>query len=96
MEYVNLYHYPLPSIPFPPMSNSGGFPKCQLEFGRDMIYNIAFGANWDRIQKRKQDIINKSNQKETTTIAKFLMNISLETKCYQKHPGFSGNCQHLV
>jgi hypothetical protein len=22
------------------------------------------GANWDQIQKRKQDIINKSNQKE--------------------------------
>jgi hypothetical protein len=29
-----------------------------------MIHNIAFRANWDRIQKGKQDIINKSNQKE--------------------------------
>jgi hypothetical protein len=29
-----------------------------------MIQNIAFRANWDQIQKRKQDIINKSNQKE--------------------------------
>ena len=29
-----------------------------------MIHNIAFRANWDRIQKRKQEIINKSNQKE--------------------------------
>jgi hypothetical protein len=29
-----------------------------------MIHNIAFRANWDQIQKRKQDIINKSNQKE--------------------------------
>ena len=37
---------------------------CQLVFGRDMIHNIAFKANWNRIQKRKQDIINKSNQKE--------------------------------
>ena len=37
---------------------------CQLVFGRDMIHNIAFKANWDRIQKRKQDIINKSNKKE--------------------------------
>jgi hypothetical protein len=27
---------------------------CQLVFGRDMIHNIAFRANWDRIQKRKQ------------------------------------------
>jgi hypothetical protein len=24
---------------------------CQLVFGRDMIHNIAFRANWDRIQK---------------------------------------------
>jgi hypothetical protein len=37
---------------------------CQLVFGRDMIHNIAFKANWNRIQKRKQDIINKSNKKE--------------------------------
>jgi hypothetical protein len=37
---------------------------CQLVFGRDMIHNIAFKANWDQVQKRKQDIINKSNQKE--------------------------------
>jgi hypothetical protein len=29
-----------------------------------MIYNIAFIANWDQIQKIKQDIINNSNQKE--------------------------------
>jgi uncharacterized protein with NRDE domain len=37
---------------------------CQLVLGRDMIHNIAFRANWDKIQKRKQDIINKSNQKQ--------------------------------
>jgi hypothetical protein len=36
----------------------------QLVFGRDMIHNIAFRANWNWIQKWKQDIINKSNQKE--------------------------------
>jgi hypothetical protein len=30
---------------------------CQLVFGRDMIHN-------NQIQKRKQDIINKPNQKE--------------------------------
>jgi hypothetical protein len=38
--------------------------SCQLVFGRQMIHNIAFRANWDQIQKRKEDIINKSNQKE--------------------------------
>jgi hypothetical protein len=37
---------------------------CQLVFGRDMIHNIAFRVNWDWIKKRKQDIINKANQKE--------------------------------
>jgi transposase InsO family protein len=40
---------------------------CQLVFGRDMIHNIAFKANWNRIQKIKQDIINKSNKKENKT-----------------------------
>jgi hypothetical protein len=29
-----------------------------------MIHNIAFKVNWDQIQKRKQEIINMSNQKE--------------------------------
>jgi hypothetical protein len=33
-------------------------------FGRDIINNIAFRANWDQIQKRKQEIINESNQKQ--------------------------------
>ena len=37
---------------------------CQLVFGRDMIHNIAFKANWNRIQKRKQDLIHKSNKRE--------------------------------
>jgi hypothetical protein len=37
---------------------------CQLVFGRDMIHNIALRANWDQIQKRKQDTTHKSNQKE--------------------------------
>jgi hypothetical protein len=37
---------------------------CQLKFGRNIIHNIAFRANWDQIQKRKQDIINNSNQNE--------------------------------
>jgi hypothetical protein len=35
-----------------------------LVFGRDLIHNIAFRAYWDRIQKRIQDVINKSDQKE--------------------------------
>jgi hypothetical protein len=37
---------------------------CHLVFGRDMIDIVAFQANWNRIQKRKQDLINKYNNKE--------------------------------
>jgi hypothetical protein len=33
-----------------------------------MIHNIAFRINWDQIQQRKQDIINKSNQKEKKSL----------------------------
>jgi hypothetical protein len=39
----------------------------QIVLSRDMIHNIAFRANWDQIQKRKQDIINITNQKENKT-----------------------------
>jgi hypothetical protein len=36
--------------------------KCvkRLVFGREMILNVAFKANWNGIQKRKQDMIHKS------------------------------------
>jgi hypothetical protein len=44
--------------------------QATLMFGRDMILNIAFRANWGQIQKRKQDIINKSNQKENKNKSK--------------------------
>jgi hypothetical protein len=30
------------------------------------------------------------------TRVEFLMNRRLDTKCNEKHPEFSGNCQHLV
>ena len=36
----------------------------QLVFGRDMLLNIAFKANWDRIRLNKQLSINASNNKE--------------------------------
>ena len=36
----------------------------QLVFGRDAIFNIPFKANWDAIRQRKQDIIDKNNEKE--------------------------------
>ena len=36
----------------------------QLVFGRDGVFNIPFKANWDIIRQRKQQIINKNNEKE--------------------------------
>jgi hypothetical protein len=36
----------------------------QLVFGRDMIHDIRFQANWDRIKNNKQNIIESSNTRE--------------------------------
>jgi hypothetical protein len=36
----------------------------QLVFGRDMIHDIRFQANWDRIKNNKQKIIANSNKRE--------------------------------
>jgi len=36
----------------------------QLVFERDMIFNIKHTANWEYIKQRKQQIINKNNQRE--------------------------------
>jgi hypothetical protein len=37
---------------------------CRQYLGMDMFQNTSFRANWDQIQKRKQNIINKSNHEE--------------------------------
>jgi hypothetical protein len=44
--------------------NIADYTPCQLVFGREIIHNISFQANWNRIQKRKQDLIDRSNSKE--------------------------------
>ena len=36
----------------------------QLVFGRDGIFNIPFKVSWDVIKQRKQEMINKNNEKE--------------------------------
>ena len=36
----------------------------QLVFGRDMILNIIHRANWEYIRQRKQERINKNNERE--------------------------------
>ncbi len=36
----------------------------QLVFGRDIIWNTKFNADWDYIRQQKQQIINQNNVKE--------------------------------
>ena len=36
----------------------------QLVFGRDIIWNTKFIADWDYIRQQKQQIINQNNVKE--------------------------------
>jgi predicted transposase YbfD/YdcC len=54
----NIYHITLQASP------------SQLVFGIDMIHNIELKANWNRIQKRKQDLNNMSDNKENRDINK--------------------------
>ena len=41
-----------------------GFSPAQLVFGRDMFMPVTCNPDWETIRKRKQDSINKSNQRE--------------------------------
>ena len=47
----------------------------QLVFGRDMIHNIPFVADWNRIETNKQKLINKSNSLENSKRLKHTYNI---------------------
>jgi len=38
----------------------------QLVFGRDMILNITYQADWQAIRQRKQSVIKKNNEKENS------------------------------
>ena len=38
----------------------------QLAFGRDHILNVKFEVDWQLIRKRKQDMINKNNERENS------------------------------
>ena len=38
----------------------------QLVFGRDMVLNTPFIADWEAIRRRKQQIIDKNNKMENT------------------------------
>ena len=40
------------------------YTTAQFVFGRDSILNTRHEANWQLIKKRKQDFINKGNQRE--------------------------------
>jgi len=44
-----------------------GATPAQLIFGRDMIYPLAYIAEWDVIKRNKQRLINKNNERENST-----------------------------
>ena len=54
----------------------------QLVYGRDMILDIPYTANWSKINSRKQELIDKSNKKK---IAKDLITTLLLVIKYQLH-----------
>jgi hypothetical protein len=47
----------------------------QLVFRRDMIHDIRFQANWDRIKNNKQKIIANSNKRENLNRIKHSYNV---------------------
>jgi hypothetical protein len=47
-----------------------------------MIHNIAFRANWDKIQKENRTLSISPIKKKARPIVEFVMNIRLEAKCY--------------
>ena len=47
----------------------------QLVFGRDMVFNIQHTANWEYIQKRKQDLIDRNNQRENQKRIEYEYNV---------------------
>jgi hypothetical protein len=58
-------------------------------FGRDMIHNIAFRENWDWMKKRKQDIVNKSNQKENENKSRIPYEYKVGDQVLLEIPGIS-------
>ena len=47
----------------------------QLVFGRDMILNIQHEANWEYIKQRKQNLIDKNNQRENAIRTHHMYNV---------------------
>jgi hypothetical protein len=54
----------------------------QLVFGRDMLFNIGYQADWEKIRLRKQKLINVNNQREN--------------KCRLKHTYHAGEQVYLA
>ncbi len=61
----------------------------QLVFGRAMIHNVAFRADWDWIRRHKQQRINKLNEKEKESC--FPYEYKLEIKYWSLHQEYSGS-----
>ena len=59
----------------------------QLVFGRNGIFNIPFKASWDVIRQRKQEIINKNNERENSKRIRYTYKEGdlILIKNYKKH-----------
>jgi hypothetical protein len=65
-------------------------------FGRDMIHNTAFRANWYRIKNRKQEIICKFNKTENKNWSRIPYEYKVGDQVLVETPGilrkFSTSC----
>jgi hypothetical protein len=61
-----------------------------------IIHNIDFRVNCDQIQTRKQDIINKSNQKENKNYSQIPYEYKVGDQVLLETPGIFRKLSHLV
>ena len=47
------------------------YTPMQMVFGRDAILNIQHTVDWKMVKKRKQDLINKNNERENSKRIKY-------------------------
>ena len=62
----------------------------QLVFGRDMLFDIPFTADWTKIEQKKQKIINKSNITENDKRVDYDYEVDDEVFIYR-----DGHCRKL-
>jgi hypothetical protein len=67
-------------------------PPGQLVFGRHMIHDIRFQANWDSIKNNRQQIIEISNKRENLNRIKSKYNVG--DRILLRKPGLNESYRH--